>query len=508
MNEFHKNEFIDKNRFFQAPSTNMFYILSILFYVSQIFGNNQTPTVNAPLPEDGLPYRLQIEVADFSLPYGLHSFVSATHHDEWLLLAGRTSGLHDVDNTNPNDQSFPVESQNTIVYVINPKTKTIYSRSLHESNLSQAQIDTLSVTNALSYQEKGSHTLYMVGGYGVDTATGVLGTKPVLTAIDIPGIIKWVKGKTSSLHHSIRQLDDPLLQVTGGVMWQVQAHQPYLLVFGQNYNGNYTTNLDGVYSEAVRPFQIIDTGHHLFVQPFNQPVPNPPFRRRDLNVVPIIKKHDKHLTQGFMALSGVFTPGGGDNPGAWTVPVEITQDGATFMPDPNDPTTFAQGMNNYSCANFGLYSPKRNEMYIVLLGGLSYLIVSDGTQASCTASPPINLGILTPCDNLPFVNDVTTIRIDSKGEYQQYLMSAKYPTITATFGSSPGGPIWFGSNATFFPEEDLPLYPNEVINIDKLKSSPVFLGYIVGGIASSVTDTNFPSDSQASTYIFKVTLVH
>ncbi len=286
-------------------------------------------------------------------------------------------------------------------------------------------------------------------------------------------------------------------------MWQVNAHQPYLLAFGQNFDGNYIQTSNGSYTRQVRPFQIIDTGGKLFVQPYKQPIPLPTYRRRDLNVIPIIRKTGTSYTHAFTALSGVFTPGGGDNPGAWTVPIEIYEDGSSFMIDPN---AFAQGMNNYSSANLGLYSQKSNDMYIVLLGGLSYLIVSDGNPASCTASPPINLGILTPCDNLPFVNDVTTVRIDSHGNYKQYLMSAKYPTIIATFGTSPGGPIWFGSSAAFFPVENLPLYSNDVIALDKLGSSPILLGHIVGGIASSVTDTNDPSDSQASTYIFTVTL--
>ncbi len=63
-----------------------------------------------------------------------------------------------------------------------------------------------------------------------------------------------------------------------------------------------------------------------------------------------------------------------------------------------------------------------------------------------------------------------------------------------------------GASAAFIPNEGLPTYSNEVIALDKLGSSPIFLGYIVAGIASTLTDTNCPGDSTASTYIFKVTL--
>jgi len=475
-----------------------------------LFADNQTPAVTTPLAEDSLPFRVSLEQADFSLPVGLHSFAYAIYDGEWLLLSGRTNGLHDVDNTDPNTNSFPTANQNTSVFVVNPKKRQVYSRSLYDStaHLSQEQIDLLSVTNALAYQTRDGRTLYVVGGYGIDTAAQVMTTKPALTAIDVPAMIQWVKNpkKGRSAAKCIRQIFDPLLQVTGGMMWQSNAHQPYLLAFGQTFTGNYLAGTEGVYTQQIRPFQIIDNGKDLHVQPHSQMTPTLSYRRRDLNVVPIIKKQGSSYEQSFVTLSGVFTPGGGGNPGAWTVPIEIDADGSSFMPDPSDPNTFAQGMNNYSCASAGLYSQKKNNMYILLFGGLSYLIMSDGNPASCTASPPVNAGILTPCDNLPFVNDITTIRIDAHGNYQQYLMSGKYPTITATFGGGAGGPIWFGSSAVFFPAEDMPLYPNNVIAFDKLGSSSTLLGYIVGGIASSLTDTNDLSDSIASTYIFRVVL--
>lgn len=475
-----------------------------------LYADNQTPTVNAPLSESGLPYRLQVRQADFSLPSGLHSFVFAIYEGEWLMLSGRTNGLHNVDTTDPSDNSFPVANQNTTVYVVNPSTKQTFSRSLLDpaSKLSSVQIEQLSVTNALFLQSFNKKTLYMVGGYGINQAKGQMDTKAVLTAIDVPSLIKWVKRskQVSSVAQCIRQVNHPLLQVTGGEMVQANPHQPFLLAFGQNFDGNYTQSSSGTYTYQVRPFQIIDTKNQLFIQPYNQPAPIASYRRRDLNVVPVIKKSGNTYVNAFVALSGVFTPGGADNPGAWTVPIEIAADGSSKTFDPSNPNTFAQGMNNYACANLGLYSEKTNDMFNVLFGGLSYLIVSDGNQDSCTACPPPNEGILTTCDNLPFVNDITTVRIDSSGNYGQYLMSAKFPTIIADFGTQPGGPIWFGSSAAFFPADNLPMYSNGVIAFDKLGSKPVFLGYIVGGIASSVTDTNDLSDSQASTYIFSVIL--
>ena len=73
-----------------------------------------------------------------------------------------------------------------------------------------------------------------------------------------------------------------------------------------------------------------------------------------------------------------------------------------------------------------------------------------------------------------------------------------------------GGPLQtiflFGANAAFIPTDDLPTFPNDVIAFDKLDKKPVFIGYIVGGIASTISDTNCTTDTQASRYIFKVTI--
>jgi hypothetical protein len=473
-----------------------------------------------------------IQQADFSLPAGLHSFAYAVYEGEWLLIAGRTNGLHDVDNTDPTSNPFSPSQQNTLVFVVNPKTKTTYYRSLYDpsSHLSQAQIDLLSATNTLFYYEKSKNTLYVVGGYGFDTASNRMGTKPALTAIDVPHLIKWVKnpGKSKSASECVRTLFDPIFQLTGGVMLRSNEHQPYLLAFGQNFDGNYLASSNGSYSQQIRPIQIIDNGHTLFVQKYSQPDPLPHYRRRDLNVIPVVKKNAKSLTMAFSALSGVFTPiVNSTNPGAWTVPIDINPDGSSKMLDPNNPNTFAQAMNNYSCANLGLYSIKKEKMYTLLFGGISGALFSDGSNCNtdpnpqcncCTAWVPARGTTFTPCCNLPFTNDVTTIEIDPHGIYRQYLMSDTFPIINSSPPTCPGfppmtcsgGPLqtiyFFGTNSVFIPTDGLPTFPNGVIALDKLGKKPVFVGYIVGGIASTILDTNCTTDTQSSSYIFKVTI--
>ncbi len=450
-------------------------------YSSGLVADNQTATVSTILPGSSLPFSISIQQASWSLPQGIHSYVSAIYKGKWLFLTGRTNGLHGFDAGNDN---FPPSRQNTVVYVVDPSTGTTWSKDLTDitSGLSQYQIDLLSVTSAQGFQN--DKTLYITGGYGVDTATGTFATKDALSAINIPGLIKWVTnpspGQTAA--QSIRQIFHPLVQVSGGYMTQVTGHSPMLLVFGQNFSGFYHSDSNGAYTQQVRRFGIIDNGVNLVLIPGQADAPNPNYRRRDLNVVPIMKKSYNGFVPGLVALSGVFT----ESSGAWTVPVEITPNGQSSMADPTAASTFKQGMNNYTSATVELFSRTTNNMYIVVLGGISFGFFQSGTFQTDS--------------ELPFINQVTTIQINPQGVYQQYLMSAEYPVILA--GSNP---LLFGAGAQFMPQSNLPTFTNGVGILDKM-NKPTLLGYVVGGIQSKLPNTNTQADSSASPYVFEVIL--
>ena len=99
--------------------------------------------------------------------------------------------------------------------------------------------------------------------------------------------------------------------------------------------------------------------------------------------------------------------------------------------------------------------------------------------------------------------------------YSQCLMNGGYPVILST-ASNPGNPLLFGAGATFIPAAGLPAYTNGVLKLDALQpaatasghhlTKSVLVGYIVGGIQSTLPNTNQESDSAASPYIFSVTL--
>jgi hypothetical protein len=100
---------------------------------------------------------------------------------------------------------------------------------------------------------------------------------------------------------------------------------------------------------------------------------------------------------------------------------------------------------------------------------------------------------------------VTTIKMDKDGNFSQYLMNDQYPVILST-QSNPGNTLLFGTDAYFIENNNIRQYPNAVISLDSIRKSTM-IGYIVGGIQSTLANTNVMSDSSASPYVFKVTLV-
>lgn len=415
---------------------------------------------------------------------GFHSGVVGVYKGQWIFIAGRINGLHGFNVSN----NFPADQQNKRIYVVNPTTGGINSRSLNDptSGLSQTQIDTLTVTSPEGYQE--ANTLFMAGGYGVDTATGTFSTKPVLTAFYLPGVVDWVTkpgNKQLSLSNNIRQIYNATFQIAGGKMFKLGNITQ--LIFGQNFTGDNISN-NGNYSEQVRQFEIKGVNGNLSVDIFGSKPssPNPSFRRRDLNVLPALLNRNNHLEDGLVAYAGVFTPA----TGVWTVPVIIDSTHDPMMADPNSTATFKQAMNQYACATASFYSRKYTSNYHLFFGGISYGFFTNGAFQT---------------DNeLPFINQVSTVQMDKNGKFSQYIMDSQYPVILST-GSNPGNPLLFGSAAYFIPDV-LSQYPNGDINLDNIRK-PTVIGYIVGGIQSTLPNTNSSSDSSASPYVFKVTLV-
>ncbi len=456
--------------------------LALLALVSPARAQNQTATLSPIVVGGTLPYEIQVSVRDMgnAIMPTLQSFAFGQLGDEWVIVAGRTNGLHNF--TGDGTVNFPPLSQNSEIWVIDPVTQQSWSRSLNamSSGLSAAQVDSLQATNT-EFVQDGS-TLYVVGGYVYDSIQDDFTTYDTLTALDLPGVVDWVKNETGTLAQNIRQLSDPTFQVTGGVIQQINGRT--LLVFGQDFEGPYTPGANGVYTQQVREFDIVDDGQTLAIFNLVASTPLGEYRRRDLNVVPYLHNTGPGFyEEGLIALAGVFTESGG----VWTVPVEISADGTPSMADPNDPATFKQGMNSYDSPTISLYRAADDSTHTLVFGGISLQYYDTGTSAFVTDN------------DAPFINQSTSIVRATDGVYTQYLLDpgAAFPTI-----SGPSGPLLFGAGARFFPSSGLPMI-GDLVDLGSLQGT-VVLGQIYGGIMATLP--NF-GPSTASSYVFDVTFV-
>ena len=189
-------------------------------------------------------------------------------------------------------------------------------------------------------------------------------------------------------------------------------------------------NSNGVYTRQVRSFDIVDDGANLSITNVSTSTPDDDYRRRDLNIFPVLRPESGGPEPGLLVLSGVFTP----TNGAWTVPVEIDANGNPTMDDPTDPSTFKQGFNGYHSAKLGLYSAASGEMHEVLFGGISLQFRDEVT------------GNIETDNNFPFVNDISSVMIDADGNYSQHHLGY-FPVLEDLAGNR----IRFGANSEFLP---------------------------------------------------------
>ena len=489
-----------------------FCLLALAGLNHEALAANQTATVTPVIVGGALPYSVELRQYDFgtaSVP-SLHSYVAGEHNGQWVVMAGLTNGLHGFDI----DQgTIPDRKQNRSVWVIDPIAKTSWSRSWDPSEAGSglSETETLSITAANAQFEQVGDTLYVTGGYGDDDLADETsrGTFATLSAIDLPGIVDWVKGGTGLASDHFRQVSDPLFKVTGGDMYEINGQMH--LIFGQDYEGAYRGNLNGAYTKQVRTFTINDDGTTLGFTHVGSSAPEEHFRRRDLNVFPTLKTlADGSLEEGITVLSGVFT----QSRGAWTVPVEIDATGNPVQADGgNDPLNadgsldastdvFRQAMNNYHSAKVGLFSEETGTMHELLFGGIT-LQEYDPENPLADA----NGFVIDPA--LPNTNQLTSVLRLEDGSYEQHYLG-EFPELYTVGGAQKR----FGSNAEFFPDINMETYYNGAIPLDVLKggadaNGEMRIGFIFGGLVTNAPHVfgNPTGLSSASGELFEVILV-
>ena len=154
--------------------------------------------------------------------------------------------------------------------------------------------------------------------------------------------------------------------------------------------------------------------------------------------------------QGLTAFSGVFQV---DADLPFLNCVNIDSSGYTVQ------DSFSQYYNHYHCAVLPLYSESNNEMHTVFFGGIAQYY-DDGGQ-------------LTQNDSVPFVNTIARVTRDINGNMAEYKLPVEMPEL-------------LGAGSEFIPKLDLEHYENEVFKLDDFNADTTLVGYIYGGINSSL----------------------
>jgi len=398
---------------------------------------------------------------------GVQSFAFGQQGPEWLLLGGRTDGLHQRQPF----AAFLASANNTMAHVVDPYTEEVWSRSI--SSLPTAIYEQLQCTN-LEFFQRGN-TLYIIGGYGYSPTSSDHITHSKLTAVDVPGAIGAIKNNTPLGPH-FRQLSDSRMAVTGGYLGFL--NDEFYLVGGQRFMGRYNPmgpnsgpGFTQEYTNSIRRFRIEDDGTSLAIMDYLATMDTANLHRRDYNLVPQIFPDG---SQGFTAFSGVFQYTSNI---PWLNTVDITPSGYTVVP------VFEQLLNQYHTAHLPVHSATSNTMSTVFFGGIGRYYF-DGN------------GQLFDDVNVPFVNTISRVVRNGDGSM-----------LETAIGSMPA---LLGSSAEFITAPGVPTSFNDVIDLDALEGDTVLAGHIVGGIESSAANIffiNTGTQSDASTRVFKVMLV-
>lgn len=398
---------------------------------------------------------------------GLQAFAWGQHEGEWLLIGGRTDGLHQRQPF----AAFLAADNNTTAYVVNPQAQQVWSASL--ATLPTAVYMQLQSTN-MEFQQVGD-MLYIIGGYGYSTVAADHITHPRLTAVNVPDLITAIKtGQPVAAH--VRSVVDNRMEVTGGYLGLLG--DTYMLVGGQRFVGRYNPQGPDFgpgfiqqYTNAIRRFRITDDGTSLGIADYEQVVDTVNLHRRDYNLVAQVFPDG---SWGYTAFSGVFQYGANI---PWLNTVDIDASGYTVVPG------FEQLLNQYHGAHLAAYSASANRMSSVFFGGIGRYYFDANDQLIDDAA-------------VPFVNTISRVQREANGSMEE-----------AAIGEMPA---LMGASAEFIRVPEVPEVFDGVIALDDLQGDTVLAGHIVGGIQSSARNIFFVNNgtqSDATTRVFRVLLV-
>jgi hypothetical protein len=405
------------------------------------------------------PFSISLEPVTGTNISGVHSFAFAQSGDKWLIIGGRTNGLHGL---NSND-GFPSEFKNDKVIVIDTTTWQQYTADLNQLPWNIA--DPMRCNN-MQYIQDGNY-LYMAGGFGYDSIIDTYVTFPKLTAVHVDNMISAVMN-AQPIASCIRQVIDTNLRVCGAELGKIG--NDYYLCFGHDFEGTYADPpvplFTQKYSEKIKKFNLTDDGTTITLNNFTYQTDTTNFHRRDLNMGPIVMPDGSF---GLEAYGGVFKK---DKNLPYREPITILS-GLTSVN-----TSYQQVMSQYTCANIPIFDSLSGSMYSTFLGGIS---LYDYNPIPGT----ISLDTL-----VPFINDVTTMTTHSWGGVEETILPVQLPGL-------------LGANSKFVLNMNVAHYSNEVIRIRDLPNTKILAGYLLGGIRAH--QGNFGTSSANDT-IYRIYL--
>jgi hypothetical protein len=456
--------------------TGVKYKLPGSFVAEAPLGNPTLPPAVAT--PSNLPYTLQFTQVPLTSVPTIQSGVYAQSGGKWLIIGGRTNGLHGFDPNGLN--SFPPRFQNNSIIVVDPQTGQTWTKDWSNTDVPASVWAALASTNQQAYQR--GDRLYTTGGYSFNANTNQFVTYDTLSSLSVSGLINAVinGGAISTL---IKQIHDPRFEVTGGDMNAIGNRT--FLNFGQDFQGGYngnTASISQVYTDEIRSFQIHDNGSTLTISDYQAQRDPVNFRRRDGNLADsTILPNGK---AGLTAFGGVFTVPAGTG---YREPIAIGPNGKGTVN-----TDYLQYFNQYTSSRIGMYNASTRTMNTVFFGGISLYTYSFDT------------GKLTQDPGLPFVDQVVSYVEKPNGQTREFILPS-IPSDVGPFASIPGAKNvnLYGANAAFFASPDLATYSNGILKLDQFRKATT-LGYIYGGIVAN--QGNF-GQTTASGTVFKVTIV-
>lgn len=393
----------------------------------------------------------------------VHSFAFAATDTYILIIGGRKDGIHEKES------GFEYINSNSQIYLWNIDSQRLVTYPI--DHMDEKIINFFSAANSNFTQDE--KYLYIAGGYG-QTLRGNFTTQDIFMRIDIADCIERII-KNEDILPAIKQMRNPYFAVTGGQLRKLDS--VFYLVGGHLFEGKYSSNssiIQQKYTDAVRGFQIDESGDSITLKNKFEIINDFNFHRRDFNMNPVI---DQNGQVKLMVYSGVFQ---------YNVDRPFLNTALVHGQDFEEILDFDHKFAAYTCSRIGFYDKALNQMHQVFLGGMAeYYRDSVGTMIQDAL--------------VPFVKSVSCVSRDESGKFKEFLMEEELPAF-------------IGTNSEVYLNPSLPLYKEDIIDFDELKEDTTFIGYLFGGIYHPYLDRNpWQNDrahlTRANPYLTKISYV-